>query len=73
MTRAARVHYDDGYRVTANLLRFVTEHHDRDIVRHLNAACREGRYREGLWKERTGQTLEELGELWKESLEGTGR
>jgi len=34
----------------------------------LNAALREGRYREDLWKEYTGRTLEELGAAWKESL-----
>ena len=65
---AARARYDASYRVSANFLNWVTEHHDRDIVRHLNAAARQGKYHEALWKQRTGKTLQELGDLWKTSL-----
>lgn len=64
-----RVRYDAGYRVSANFIRWVTETYDREIVRKLNAALREGRYRAELWKDSTGRTLEELGDEWKKSLE----
>ena len=45
------------------------ETHDREIVRKLNAAAREGNYSEDLWKEYTGRTLQELNDAWKASLE----
>lgn len=65
----AEARYNGSYRVTANFLHWVTEHHDPDLVRHLNAALREGRYDEGLWKQRTGRTAPELEADWKRSLE----
>jgi hypothetical protein len=58
-------HYDGSYRITANFLNWVVETHDKDIVRKLNAAAREGRYREQLWKDFTGKTVQELGAEWK--------
>jgi hypothetical protein len=67
--RLADVNYDDSYRVSANFLNWVTEHHDREIVRKLNAALREGRYQEDLWTEWTKQPLEQLGDEWKLALE----
>lgn len=66
-----RVRYDASYRVSANFIHWVTETYDREIVRKLNAALREGRYRAELWKDATGRTLDELGEEWKKSLEKT--
>ncbi|OQC21771.1 MAG: Plant Basic Secretory Protein [Planctomycetes bacterium ADurb.Bin069] len=66
--RAAQARYDASYRVSANFLDWVARKHAPDIVKNLNAALREGRYREDLWKEYTGRTLEELGAAWKESL-----
>jgi hypothetical protein len=65
----ARARYDASYRTTANFLNWVTLNHDRDIVHKLNAAAREGRYSEQLWKDWTGQTLPELGEAWKKANE----
>jgi hypothetical protein len=35
----------------------------------LNAAAREGKYSEELWKTATDRTLPELGDEWKASLE----
>jgi hypothetical protein len=64
-----RARYDASYRVTGNFLNWVTTAQDRDIVVKLNAAAREGRYEEGLWKEYTGKTLEDLGREWKEGHE----
>jgi hypothetical protein len=64
----ARARYDGNYRVSANFLNWVTQTYAQDIVGQLNAAAREGRYHEDLWKKHTGHTLAELGEEWKDSL-----
>ncbi len=65
----SRARYDASYRVSANFLNWVTNTYDKEIVRRLNEAAREGRYSEGLWKEYTGHTVQELGELWKAAME----
>jgi hypothetical protein len=65
----ARARYDSSYRISGNFLNWVTETYDKDIVRKLNAAARQGRYKESLWKEATGRTLLELGDDWKRSME----
>lgn len=64
-----RLRHDAGYRVTANFLNWVTEKYDKAIVQGLNAAMRQGKYREDLWKERTGRTLIELSTEWKRDVE----
>ena len=61
----ARARYDASYRVSANFLNWVTQKYDKDIVRKINAALREGKYTEDLWKQYTGKTVQELGEGWK--------
>lgn len=63
-----RVRYDGSYRVSANFLNWVTQEYGPRVYRELNAAMREGRYREELWKELTGHTPPELGEAWKADL-----
>jgi hypothetical protein len=65
----ARARYDASYRVSANFLNWVVEKYEKEIVKHLNAVLREGKYNEGLWKQRTGHTVQELGEEWKAALE----
>ena len=65
----ARARYDASYRVTGNFLNWVTEKYDRNIVPKLNAAARQGKYSEELWKESTGKTVPELGDEWKKSNE----
>ena len=65
----ARARYDSSYRISGNFLNWVTETYDKDIVRKLNAAARQGRYKESLWKEATGRTVQQLGDEWKKSLE----
>lgn len=52
--------FTDSYRTTAGFLNFVAQHHDRQIVAKLNAAMRQGKYRDALWKELTGKTVDEL-------------
>lgn len=59
--------YDDSYRTSANFLDWVTRTHPKDIIRKLNAACREGNYSPDLWKEWTGQSLGDLGTAWKKA------
>ena len=62
--------YDGSYRISANFLNWVTEHYDKNIVKKLNAAMREGKYSEGIWEEACGgKTVQELGAEWKESVE----
>ncbi len=65
----ARARYDSSYRISGNFLNWVTETYDKNIVRKLNAAARRGRYKESLWKDATGHTVQQLGEEWKRSLE----
>jgi len=65
----SRAKYDASYRITGNFLNWVTQTYARDLVRKLNTAGREGKYSEQLWKDLTGKTVEELGELWKKAHE----
>ncbi|MCU0913417.1 MAG: basic secretory family protein [Planctomycetes bacterium] len=65
----ARARYDGNYRISANFLNWVTQTYCRDIVQRLNAAARQGKYHDGLWKTATGHTLQELGDEWKAALE----
>ncbi len=63
-----RAKYDGSYRTSAAFLAFVTENYDPQIVRKLNAAMREGKYKEDVWKELTGKPVDELGREWQKSL-----
>jgi hypothetical protein len=65
---AERAKYDGSYRVTAAFLGFVVEKYDPQIVTKLNAIMREGKYKEEVWKELTGKTVEELNQEWRRSL-----
>jgi hypothetical protein len=65
---ARRARYDGSYRVTAAFLAYVTEKHDKEVVRKLNAALRAGEYKDELFKEYTGKTVKELDEEWRASL-----
>jgi len=60
--------YDDSYRITANFLNWASEKYDKDIVGQLNAAMREGKYDEDLWRQFTGRTLQDLGAEWKREV-----
>ena len=63
-----RLKYDASYRVTGHFLNWAQNKYDKDLVVKLNAACRQGKFSEDLWKQYTGKTVEELGAEWKESL-----
>ena len=60
--------YDGSYRISANFLNWVTEKYDKELVRQLNAALREGTYGEDFWQQRTGHSVEELGADWQKGL-----
>jgi hypothetical protein len=62
-------HYDDSYRITANFLNWMTDKYDQNIVAQLNAAMRDGKYDDNLWKKYTGKAVKELGAEWKNDIE----
>ena len=66
--RVDGANYDKSYRTTGNFLDWVATERDKDLLRKLNAAAREGNYDESLWKEWTGKTLEELNGEWKQAI-----
>ena len=72
----AKVRFDGAYRLSANFLDWVTRKYDPQIVEKLNAAARRGVYSEGIWREKSGKTVVELGNEWKEEkaqlLKGAG-
>jgi len=65
---AERAKYSDSYRTTGHFLNWTQEKYDKELVIKLNAACREAKYSDELWKQYTGKTLEELGAEWKAAL-----
>lgn len=65
----SRARYDGNYRISGNFLNWVAETYDKDIIRKLNAAAREGGYSEDLWKTVTGRSVQELGDEWKAAME----
>jgi len=65
----SRARYDANYRITGNFLNWVTGKYDRDLVVKLNAAAREGKYSEELWKQCAGKTVQELGDEWRKEME----
>jgi hypothetical protein len=69
--RNLSLRYDARYRVTANFLDYVINHYDKDktLLIKLNAACRDGKYNDDLWKGYTGKTLPDLNEEWKAAVE----
>ena len=63
-----RARYNGSYRVTAAFLAFVCDKYDKEFVRKLNAVMRDGKYKEDVWKELMGKTVQELEGEWKASL-----
>lgn len=61
-------HYDGSYRTTAAFLNFAAEKYDKELVKKINKAMREGEYREEMWKALTKKTLKELDEEWRASM-----
>ena len=69
--RNQKLNYDGMYRISANFLDYVVEHYDRDktLITKVNAACRQGKYTDDLWKELTGKPLAELNDEWKAAVQ----
>jgi Peptidase of plants and bacteria len=65
----SRARYDASYRITANFLNYVVEKYDKELIRKMNAAIRDGKYTEDLWKKFTGKTVQDLGDEWKSDIE----
>jgi hypothetical protein len=65
---ADRAHYDRSYRVSAAFLAYLTERYDSQMVRKLNAMMRQGEYKEEVFKQLTGKTVQELDEEWRATL-----
>ena len=65
--RGVTLDYNAGYRVTANFLDYVAQHHypGDSLIKQMNAASRQGKYTDALWQYYTGRTLAELNDEWK--------
>jgi carboxypeptidase Q len=63
-----RVHFNGSYRVTAAFLDYLTEKYDKAIVNKLNKVMRAGEYKEEVFKQLTGKTVQELDTEWRASL-----
>ncbi len=65
-----RARYDGSYQITAAFLDYVEQEirQGDQAALALNAALREGKYTQDLFKDFTGKTLGELGDAWKASL-----
>jgi hypothetical protein len=64
-----RAKYDANYRISGNFLNWVAQMYGDKLIVQLNAAAREGMYKEELWKEWTGKTVQELGDEWRKENE----
>lgn len=71
--RKNRAGYDHGYRESAAFLAFLVHKYDPAIVLKLNAAMRQGTYKESLFETLTQKSLKSLGAEWLESLPGPAR
>jgi hypothetical protein len=67
-TNAQRARYNGSYRTTAAFLAYVTDRYDKSLVSELNVLMRAGNYKDEVFKELTGKTVQELDEEWRESL-----
>jgi hypothetical protein len=68
----ARHKYTDSYRITGAFLNYLVNHKDPKLVEKFNAAMREGRYSEDLWKELTGKTVDDLWADYMQTLTADG-
>jgi hypothetical protein len=67
---AKRAHYNGSYRVTAAFLAYVIDKYDKRLVIKLNELMRGGRYKQEVFKELTGKTVDELDDEWRATLRG---
>lgn len=57
---AAGQNYTDSYRITARFLVWLEKNVKPNLVKDLDAACRQGTYSDQTWKTQTGKTVDEL-------------
>jgi len=57
--------YTDSYQTTAAFFAWIVKSHDKDFIRKLNAAMRQSKYSNDLFKQSTGKTVDEL---WREYI-----
>ncbi|HEX2972395.1 MAG TPA: basic secretory protein-like protein [Tepidisphaeraceae bacterium] len=62
------INYRDGYQAVGGFLAWLEGKYDRDIVTKLNKACRDSQYKDQLFKDYTGKSLDELWTEFKASL-----
>jgi len=69
--RNPKLNYDGLYRITGNFLNYVVEKYDKEktLITKVNAACRQGKYTDDIWKDLTGKQLAELNDEWKTDLQ----
>ena len=65
--------YDHGYRESAAFLAFLVHQYDPTIVLKLNAAMRQGTYKESIFETLTKKSLPSLGEEWLGAAPGRAR
>jgi hypothetical protein len=65
---AERARYNGSYRVTAAFLAYLSEQYDKEIVLKLNTTMRRGEYKDEIFQQLTGKTLQELDEQWRSTL-----
>ena len=53
-------HYDNAYRITARFLNWMEVNGNQGIVVKLDSAMRSNTYKESIWKELSGKTIDEL-------------
>lgn len=58
-----RANYDDPYFPSATFLNAIVQNIDPDVIQKVNAAIRQGRYKDDYWMNQYGKTPEEIWEL----------
>ena len=64
----AKASYRDAYKTTAIFLEWAEKTYDQELVKELNRAMREGKFRPELFQERTGKSVDELWAAFIETL-----
>lgn len=63
-----RAKYTDAYKTTAIFLEWTEKKYDPKLVNKLNAALRAGTYKDELWQDATGKTLDDVWSEFADSL-----
>jgi hypothetical protein len=63
-----RAKYTDSYKTTATFFRWIEKSYDKEFVKKVNLALRNGTYSLGLFKQYTGKTIDELWEEFASAL-----